>query len=223
LQTTVQKLFDLKKALSILFILALTVAVSAQELAGDSITYERSEMPFSGEVTSVVKLDSVWHPDPKKATMLSAAIPGAGQIYNGQWWKVPILYAGIGTMGYFIYWNNNSYVRYRNAYIDFVDDDPSTTRYELLYPTEDYEITDDTWFEQTIENRRDNYRRDRDFLIICMVGIYALNVIEANVAAHLHDFDVSDDLSMQVAPNLDYDFMSRKPRVGVSLKFTLNK
>lgn len=223
MQSTAQKLFDLKKALSILFILALTVSVSAQELAGDSVTYESSEMLFSGEVTSVVKLDSVWHPNPKKATMLSAAIPGAGQIYNGQWWKVPILYAGIGSLGYFIYWNNNSYVRYRNAYIDFVDDDPTTTRYELLFPTKDYVISDDAWFEETLENRQDSYRRDRDFLIICMIGVYALNVIEANVAAHLHDFDVSDDLSMQLAPDLDYDFMSRKPMVGISLKFTINK
>lgn len=220
---TAQKLFDLKKILYICFILTLTVSVSAQELARDSVASESNEIRLSSDAKSVVKIDTIWHPNPKKATMLSAAIPGAGQIYNGHWWKVPILYAGLGTLGYFIYWNNNSYVRYRNAYIDFVDDDPTTTRYELLFPTDDYEITDDDWFEQTLENRQDNYRRDRDFLIICIVGAYTLNVIEANVAAHLHDFDVSDDLSMKIAPDLDYNFMSQKPIVGVSLKFTINK
>lgn len=224
MQAIAQKIYVLKKVLSILFILTLTVSVSAQELAGDSVTYESSEMLFTGNVESVVKSDSVWHPDPKKATMLSAAIPGAGQIYNGHWWKVPILYAGIGTLGYFIYWNNDQYILNRNAYIDFIDGDPNTTRYEeLLQEGQDIDDFDPDWFEQTVENRKDSYRRDRDFLIICMVGVYALNIIEANVAAHLHDFDVSDDLTMKIAPELDYNFMSRKPVMGVSLKFNINK
>lgn len=213
----------MKRTLSILFLLlSIASIVNAQEMAGDSVTYESSELQFSGNVESVVKADTLWHPDPKKATMLSAAIPGAGQIYNGHWWKVPILYAGLGSLGYFIYWNNDAYVRYRNAYIDFIDDDPTTNRYEEVIPP-DYIITDDEWFVKTVESRRDSYRRDRDFLIICTVGLYALNIIEANVAAHLHDFDVSDDLSMKIAPDLDYDLMARKPRVGVSLRFTINK
>lgn len=223
MQSTAHKNNALKNLLTILLLsLTFTSIVSAQEAAGDSVTYESSELQFSGNVESVVKVDTVWHPDPKKATMLSAAIPGAGQIYNGHWWKVPILYAGLGTLGYFIYWNNDAYIRYRNAYIDFIDDDPTTTRYEEIIPP-DYDITDDAWFEATVENRRDNYRRDRDFLIICTVGLYALNIIEANVAAHLHDFDVSDDLSMKISPDLDYDIVAKKPMVGLSLKFTFNK
>lgn len=183
----------------------------------------KEEIRLTGDTKSVVMLDSVWHPDPKKATMLSAALPGAGQIYNGHWWKVPILYAGIGTLGYFIYWNNTQYVNYRNAYIDFTDDDPNTTRYTEIFPTDDYVIEDDDWFEATVENGKDNYRRDRDYLIIGMVGLYALNIIEANVAAHLHDFDVSDDLTLKVGPDLDYDFMTNRPTVGISLKFNINK
>jgi len=214
----------LKKTLAILFIIALAISVNAQDRSADSISYENDEMLLTGDVESVMKIDSVWHPDPKRATMLSAAIPGAGQIYNGHWWKVPILYAGMGTLGYFVYWNNNSYVRYRNAYVDFVDDDPSTTRYnEILQEGTSVDDYDDSWFEETVENRKDSYRRDRDFLIICMVGLYTLNVIEANVAAHLHDFDVSDDLTLKISPDLDYDFMSRQPMVGVSLRFNINK
>lgn len=214
----------MKKTLAILFIIALAISVNAQDRSADSISYENDEMLLTGDVESVMKIDSVWHPDPKRATMLSAAIPGAGQIYNGHWWKVPILYAGMGTLGYFVYWNNNSYVRYRNAYVDFVDDDPSTTRYnEILQEGTSVDDYDDSWFEETVENRKDSYRRDRDFLIICMVGLYTLNVIEANVAAHLHDFDVSDDLTLKISPDLDYDFMSRQPMVGVSLRFNINK
>ena len=177
---------------------------------------------LTGEVATINLNDTVWLPNPKKATMLSAAIPGAGQIYNRQWWKVPILYAGIATVGYFINWNNSAYIRYRNAYLDYVDSDPSTNRYNLVLP-EGYVISDASWFESTLENRQEGYRHDRDMLIIAMTGIYVLNILEANVAAHLYDFDVSDDLSMHFLPRLDYNIFSQSATMGVSLKFTINK
>lgn len=221
--STAQKFIDLRHTFTIILcIVTFISSVSAQEASTDSAVFDNSELLLTADVIAQVEADTVWHPNPKKSTMLSAAIPGAGQIYNGHWWKVPILYAGLGTLGYFVYWNNNSYVRYRNAYIDFVDNDPTTTRYTEIVPP-GYVIEDEDWFERTVENRRDSYRRDRDFLIICTIGLYALNVIEANVAAHLHDFDVSDDLSMSIVPDLDYDFMARKPMIGVSLKFNINK
>jgi len=197
----------------------LTAHLQAQE--SDSLFYD-DEPYLIGESEPLVSNDTLWYPNPKKATMLSAALPGAGQIYNRQWWKVPILYAGMGTLAYFIHWNNEAYVNYKNAYIDFVDDDPATTRYEKILP-DGYEITDDSWFESTVENGMDSYRRDRDLLIISLVGVYALNIIEANVAAHLYDFDVSDDLSLNLSPNLDYDFYHRNPRLGVSLTLNINK
>lgn len=162
-----------------------------------------------------------WMPNPKKAAMLSAAIPGAGQIYNKDWWKVPFIYAGLGTIGYFIYWNNDYYTRYNNAYIDFVDDDPNTNRHlDLL---DGVEITNEEWFETTVENGREAYRRDRDLLIISMVGFYVLNILEANVAAHLYDFDVSDDLSLQIRPAMGYNGCNGKASIGLSLSFKINQ
>lgn len=212
----------MKNFLSILLLIALTCVVNAQQTAEDSVVYNSDELLITGETEVVSIPDSVWRPNPKKATMLSAAIPGAGQIYNRQWWKVPILYAGIGTIGYFIYWNNDAYVSYRNAYVDFVDDDPTTNRYEDVIP-EGYVITDDDWFEDAVENRKDSYRRDRDLCIICMVGLYALNILEAHVAANLYDFDVSDNLSMKIVPDIEYDFMSNQPMLGLCIRFNINK
>ncbi len=223
----------MKKLLFILsFIVFAIPAIQAQGVAqsGEEEHVQNQHQAHShdhqlgvyGDTVYVALDDSVWLPSPKKAAMLSAAFPGAGQIYNHQWWKAPIIYATMGTIAYFIYWNNDNYVKYRNAYIDFVDDDPTTTRYDEITP-DGYVISDDSWFESTVENRKDNYRRDRDLLIISLVGVYALNIIEANVAAHLYDFDVSDDLSLNVSPDFKYDWFNRNPTVGVSLRLNINK
>ena len=185
-----------------------------------AVTYEEGRHTVVGEKLVVDTL-AHWMPNPKKATMLSAAIPGAGQIYNRDWWKVPFIYAGIGTIGYFIYWNNDRYIAYNNAYLDFVDDDPSTNRHIDLM--DGVEITNEEWFETTVENGREAYRRNRDLLIISMVGFYVLNVLEANVAAHLYDFDVSDDLSLQLRPTVGYDRYHASTNLGLALRININK
>ncbi len=196
-------------------------SIFGQDGSGDSITYVSGKHLVSGEKITV-DTSLMWLPNPKKATMLSAAIPGAGQIYNKDWWKVPFIYAGLGTIGYFIYWNNRSYVRYTNAYLDYVDDDPTTTRYTKILP-EGFDVSDSEWLETILESRRISYRRDRDLLIISMVGFYVLNVLEANVAANLYDFDVSDDLSMNMTPSLGYNSLNGNPTLGFSLIININK
>lgn len=197
--------------------------VKAQNSNDTTYSFENDSVHFAGSGEIVMLPDSVWRPIPKKATMLSAAFPGAGQIYNRQWWKAPIIYAGFVTLGYTVYWHNETYISYRNAYVDFIDDDPTTTRYEELFAegttADDF---DDDYLEETFEDRKDSYRRDRDFYIICTLGLYVLNIIEANVAAHLYDFDVSDDLSMRIRPDVNYDFVADKPYVGLSLCFNMN-
>ncbi len=197
--------------------------MSAQDSLHSNYVYQDDSLQFTASNEDIVVLpDSVWRPNPKKATMLSVALPGAGQIYNRQWWKVPILYAGAAALGYAVYWNNDVYIKYRNAYVDFIDDDPTTNRYTEVIP-DGYVISDESWFEETLENRKDSYRRDRDLYIICMVGLYAINIIEANVAAHLYDFDVSDNLSLRVEPDLKYDYVCDQTIIGVTLKFDINK
>lgn len=140
---------------------------------------------------------------PKKAAMLSAVFPGLGQIYNGKWWKTPFVYAAVAGTVYGISWNNKYYSLYKNGYYDWIDNDPNSTRYlEVLPPGSDLESIDGTWFKSQLLAKKDGYRRDRDFMIILAAGVYLLNIIDANVDAHLSDFDVSPDLSMQLAPTI---------------------
>lgn len=139
---------------------------------------------------------------PKKATIYSAILPGLGQAYNKKYWKIPIIYAGFGTIGYFIGWNNGFYNTYKLAYSDFTDDDDSTNSYlDVLPPGYDLENTTDyNNFKSGLSKQSDYYRRNRDLLIISMVGFYGLNLIDASVDAHLFDFDISEDLTLNWQP-----------------------
>ncbi|MFB6319280.1 DUF5683 domain-containing protein [Saccharicrinis sp. FJH54] len=164
---------------------------------------------------------------PKKAAMLSAAFPGLGQIYNHKWWKVPILYAGFAACAYGINYNNERYSLYRYAYIDLVDSDPSSRSYidaPLPMPREEreaYILSNKSYFEGVFKSRRESFRRDRDLMIIVTVGVYVLNIIDANVDAHLADFDVSNDLSMNVSPVL-LNGLSGSGKYTPGLSLTLN-
>lgn len=132
---------------------------------------------------------------PGKAALLSAALPGLGQVYNGAWWKVPIIYATGGVLGYFIIDNNNKYQDFRQAVIQRRD---STDQYvnHLIYGLQRTNGT------QNLRYSRDFYRRNRDLTIILSVGAYVLNIAEAYVHAHLKEFDVGDDLSLRLQPGL---------------------
>lgn len=163
---------------------------------------------------------------PKKAAMYSAVFPGLGQAYNHKYYKIPFIYAGIGATAYGIWWNNKFYNTYRNAYIDIRDSDPMSERYlEVLPPGYDFDEQDaswKSWFESQLGKKKDSYRRDRDLLVIVMVGVYVLNIIDANVDAHLSDFDISKDLSLNVSPVLVGDYFgSGNSSVGLSLKLNI--
>lgn len=150
---------------------------------------------------------------PHKATLMALALPGSGQIYNGQWWKVPILYGGIGAAMYGLIWNTKTHKKYRSAYVDYylyleaVAADPET-----LYPEDPswekvtsrdprrFTPTQQQQFKQALQNRKDGYRRDRDLLYIVMGGIYALQIIDACVYAHFYDFEIDDNLSLNIRP-----------------------
>ena len=140
---------------------------------------------------------------PKKATIYSAVLPGLGQAYNKKYWKIPIIYVGFGTIGYFISWNNGFYSTYKLAYSDLTDDDPTTDSYLDLEATQYYDLDDPTDFnnfKSGLSKQQDYYRRNRDLLIIGMVAFYGLNIIDASVDAHLFDFDISEDLTLNWQP-----------------------
>ncbi|MDD2419506.1 MAG: hypothetical protein EOM16_02760 [Bacteroidia bacterium] len=124
---------------------------------------------------------------PARASLYSAMLPGLGQVYNGDYWKIPIFYGGFIVTGYFISSNNTQFKRYKNLY--YLSSDPENSDYQNINP-------------ETMKYYMDSYRRLRDYSILAGVLVYALNIIDANVFAHLQDFDVSDDLSASFAPGV---------------------
>lgn len=168
---------------------------------------------------------ATWHPDPKRALWLALALPGAGQIYNRKYWKLPIVYGGFVGCAYAMRWNNMMYHDYSQAYLDIMDDDPQTQSYTQFVRLGN-KITDaniDRW-TTIFKKRKDRFRRWRDMSFFVMVGVYALSVIDAYVDASLSEFDISPDLSMQVAPaviNLDQR-QSNWRTTGLGVQCSLN-
>lgn len=147
---------------------------------------------------------------PAKPTIYSTLIPGLGQIYNKEYWKVPIIYGGLAFCGYLINHNNIQYNRFRDAY-------------NLSYNKQPHEFGD-RYTAENLKYFRDSYRRNRDYSILAIVLVYTLNIIDANVFAHLSDYDISDNLSMKFEPTLfDPTFtpITYTPTVGFNLKITL--
>ena len=142
-----------------------------------------------------------WRPNPKKALWLAIVIPGAGQIYNRKFWKLPIVYGGFVGCAYAMRWNNMMYQNYSQAYLDLKDNDPNTQSYKQFYHI-GTSITPQNinHFQEVFRKRKDRYRRWRDLSFCVMCGGYAISVIDAYVDASLSEFDISDDLTMRVTP-----------------------
>jgi len=177
---------------NIIFVLLVLISFNlyGQDLEID--TTKITEVPADAEIIH----------SPKRATIYSAVLPGLGQAYNKKYWKIPFIYAGFGTIGYFIGWNNGFYGTYKVAYSDLTDTDPDTDSYlDVLPPGYDLDDpTDYNNFKNALSKQSDYYRRNRDLLIIAMAGFYGLNIIDASVDAHLFDFDISEDLTLNWQP-----------------------
>ena len=128
---------------------------------------------------------------PKKASLYSAILPGAGQIYNTKYWKVPVLYASIGTAIYIAKWNNSEYLHYREAFEYRTDDDETTVDPYI-----------DRYTESNLVTMKNYHRKNRDLAYIITAGIYLLNILDASVDAHLFNFNVNDNLDMVLKPKI---------------------
>lgn len=160
--------------------------------------------------------ERVFNPDPTRAVWMSALFPGLGQLYNRRYWKLPIVVGSFMGLGYATAWNNRMLTDYTKAYRDIMDNDPSTKSYMDFYPpTVKEEDLDKTWLTNKLKSRRDYFRRNRDLCIIGIVGVYLVAMLDAYVDASLSHFDISPDLSMQVAPALIPDSRTTLPSVGV--------
>lgn len=211
----------------------------------DSITnVETKEDIALDKVNDVAKIDTVktdtlkdekFKPDPVKAIWLGAIIPGYGQIANKKYWKLPIVYGGFLGFAYAISLNNTRYNEYKNAYRDITDSDPATNSFIDILPS-GYEyipaggVQQDlnkvgisyTRLSTLLNTYQEAYHRYRDLSIILSVGYYALVLLEAYVDAHLYNFDISPDLTLNVFPSrIQFEHSNSRSAYGLqcSIRF----
>jgi len=195
--------------LAILITLCLSLGAKAQDT-----------LSLSAPDTALVVLshkDSVriyWKPDAMRAVWMGAILPGAGQIYNRSYWKLPIVYGAFVGCAYAIKWTTGMYTDYKTAYRDILTDtnngtvteDPGKSYIAIL--PEGYTLSRvggvSNW-TSTLKNKQNSYLRYRDISIVAAVLVYALSLVDAYVDAQLFDYDISDDLSLQLNPTLHYD------------------
>lgn len=155
-------------------------------------------------VNSIFGQDSTRVKYPKKAMIQSALLPGLGQAYNKKGWKIPIIYGGLASGIYFINYSNNKYHDYKKAYIIRTDNNPNTI-----------DIYDGTYTEGNLITLQEYYKRNLEISYIITTGIYILNILDAYIDAHLFEFNVNEDLSLNLAPN--YNYISNNIAFGINL------
>ena len=152
---------------------------------------------------------------PSKAAFYSAVFPGLGQIYNRRYWKLPIVYGAIGTGVYAYIYNDDLYNRFRDAFkrrrAGFTDDEFYDVNNSGLVPGSP-DLSD-----EALQDAQERYQRDRDLALLITIALYALNIIDANVDAHLRQFNVDDKLTFDLQPYLEYHPITSDPNYGVSL------
>lgn len=179
------------------------ISMASIEAVADSS--QKSVVVMPDVLPSATQTDSIpvrWVPDSKRAMWLAIAFPGGGQIYNRKYWKLPIIYGGFIGCVYALKWNNTMYSDYSQAYIDIMDDDPNTKSYENFVPI-GYDIkANEQRLKDLFKRKKDYYRRYRDLSMFCMIGVYALSILDAYVDAELSSFDINKDLSLKVRPSV---------------------
>lgn len=175
-------------------------------------------MTFAVSCSVFAKNDSIvmqQKHNPKKATLYSAVLPGLGQAYNKKYWKIPIVYAGIGTIYYLADTNGDSYKDYRDAF-DYKTGNKTDVDEDIISIAKRYS-------NENLITIRDYYRRNMELSWIIMALWYGLNIIDASVDAHFFEYDIGDDLTLKVEPILKNDFAETaygygRCSTGVSLK-----
>lgn len=184
-----------------LFVSATAISQTKQQLAQTSL-FDSIKVVHPDSVPVVpAKKDSIpvakkKEPhDPQKATIRSAILPGWGQAYNGQYWKIPVVYGALSIPVITFVFNNTWYKRTRDAYTIVVNND--TAHFGEIYgDLAKYDA-------RTLQSARNQYRRDRDYSVLWFLILWGVNVVDATVFGHLKHFDVSDDLDVRVNPTFN--------------------
>jgi len=188
---------DLKKWIGVAIIIMLF------SIAGQSVSYSQEPDTTTAQETPADTLDNEY--SPRKAALLSAAFPGMGQVYNNKIWKVPIVYVGVGVIYYAYDFNATYYEEYKTAFTRFTNGE-----------IQEYKgITS----KEGLKRAKDYYRRYRDMNILIMAGWYLVQIIDATVDAYMFNFDVSEDLSLNIRPT---PIQSKNYHVVPGIKFSVN-
>lgn len=193
------------------FLLLMFLMVGAICKAQDTVTVVREDsLIIQSKDTVLLKTYSARY-DPRKALLYAAIIPGLGQIYNKKYWKLPLVYGGFIGIGYGINFYQEGYIKYKK---------------ELYYNIENgYEgDTDirpgDVYSTSNYRKIVDQYKRERDFMIILMGGMYLLQMVDAHVDAHLKEFDLNPNLQVSIEPMIEQNYLiGRQSGVSLIIKF----
>lgn len=195
--------FTTRAFLSTLIIFCASLLSAQTDTTQVELEVERGRV--EGTVAEVPSESALQPHSPKKATIMSAALPGLGQIYNKKYWKVPIIYGGFAVAGWYLNDNLKQINLYKEAFKAETDGDPTTEN--------------GTGFTSTqLEELISQYKTWRDLSYIAIAAIYVLNIIDANVDAHLFYFDVGEDLTMNIQP---FVTPSLQPLTGITLSLKL--
>jgi|APTNR8051073442_1049403.scaffolds.fasta_scaffold00262_39 hypothetical protein len=185
----------MKKTVLTLLFFALAVGAFAQLRSGDSTRV----IPDTVEIESYATRFN-----PREAALYAAVLPGLGQIYNKKYWKLPLVYGGFIGFGYGLNFYQKGYTKYKGELFD------------VLETGDDF--SESGFTEDQLRNIVDQYRRERDFFIILMAGMYLLQIVDAHVDAHLKEFDLNPNLHVRIQPTWESDMMTGRS-AGISLKF----
>ena len=188
--------------------------------AGELLEADSLAMAAKKRPDEWVPREFEFNPDPNRAVWMAALFPGLGQVYNRRYWKLPIIVGGYLGLAYATNWNNGMLRDYSKAYADLLDSDPETRSYmDLFAPGVKEENLDKSWLQNVIRSRKNYFRRNRDLCIICMIGVYLLAMVDAYVDASLSHFDITPELTMDVAPALLQDGRGVRPSIGMVWAF----
>ncbi len=187
-----------------------------KETAVDSL---QTDLNKKGVVlqTGTVERKAINPLGPSKAAFYSAVIPGLGQIYNRRYWKAPIVWAAIGVSASVFVQNNNNFNVFRDAFkrrrAGFTDDEFFAQNDGTIIPGNP-RVSD-----EALQDAQERFQGDRDLALLVTIGLYALNIIDANVDAHLKQYNVDGKLAMDIKPFVDFNPINNRPNYGLAMAF----
>jgi hypothetical protein len=195
----------------IIFLVLLLMVTALTASAQDSVKVSRDDSLRVEEPDTMLIQSYAARYDPRKALLYAAVLPGLGQIYNKKYWKLPLVWGGMFACGYAINFYQDGYTTYKaKLYWNL----------ENGYEQDSDIAPDDTYTTANYRKLVDQYKRERDFMIIIMGGVYLLQMIDAHVDAHLKEFDLNPKLQMSVRPTVDQnELIGRTSGISLILKF----